>query len=291
MNYSTINNKKQQIKPKKDIFWLNFRVDGSDTSYFLEQDLPAPTLIQHQKDYYTLHYAIDGFIGTKKLREYVNDTKEKIALLLGATYLEYNPSYTNSFSNFTKYVYTLNMFSNIRDLRIKDTIKRRKEPGLLDKDKIFELARFKCYDLKLHDKLTFEACYEAFYTINTSYELNKSHSDIKAKARSVYKWTDEHYNPVALTNDEIRANRKEYDKKYYENKRKKGNEMTRQEHAKRIHTKLADDTKKKVLNLITGMFKDEYKKKNGNWNITKIAKDSGTSRPTVMKYLPKETLF
>ena len=39
------------------------------------------------------------------------------------------------------------------------------------------------------------------------------------------------------------------------------------------------------------MFKDDYKKKMVLWHITKIAKDSGTTRPTVMKYLPKETLF
>ena len=39
------------------------------------------------------------------------------------------------------------------------------------------------------------------------------------------------------------------------------------------------------------MFKDEYRKKDGSWNVTKIANDSGTTRPTVMKYLPKETLF
>ena len=46
-----------------------------------------------------------------------------------------------------------------------------------------------------------------------------------------------------------------------------------------------------MLNITTGMFKDEYKKPNGSWNISKIAKDSGTTRPTVMKYLPKDSLF
>ena len=60
---------------------------------------------------------------------------------------------------------------------------------------------------------------------------------------------------------------------------------SRKEHAKKIHTKLADDTRKKVINVITGMFKDDYKKKNGDWNIAKKAKDSGTSRNTVYKYL------
>jgi hypothetical protein len=46
-----------------------------------------------------------------------------------------------------------------------------------------------------------------------------------------------------------------------------------------------------ALICITGIFAHEYKKPNGSWNISKIAKDSGTTRPTVMKYLPKETLF
>ena len=66
---------------------------------------------------------------------------------------------------------------------------------------------------------------------------------------------------------------------------------TRQEHALKNSKKIAEKTEKKVLNCITGMFAHEYKKLNGTWNISKIAKDSGTTRPTVMKYLPKETLF
>ena len=32
-------------------------------------------------------------------------------------------------------------------------------------------------------------------------------------------------------------------------------------------------------------------RKDGSWHISKIAKDSGTTRPTVMKYLPKETFI
>lgn len=293
MNYSINSTKKQVIKAKKGIFWLNFRVDGNDTSYFIEQDLPIPTLIQHHANWYNLHYAIDGFIGTKKIREYVEDTKEKIALLLGATLLEFNPSYINGFSNFSEYIYKLKAFSDIRDLRVKETIKRRPEPGIENRDKIFELARFKCYNLKLHDRLTYEACYEIFYSINIEYNLNKDKSDIKAKAKSVYKWTDEHYNPIALTDDEIKANRKAYDKKYYAriNNKKEDEIMTRQEIAKKNAIRNAEVAKRKVLNLVCGMFKDEYKKKNGSWHISKIAKDSGTSVNTVKKYLPKETLF
>ena len=66
---------------------------------------------------------------------------------------------------------------------------------------------------------------------------------------------------------------------------------TRQEHALKNSRKIADKTEKKILNCITGMFKDDYKKKMALGIFQKIAKDSGTTRPTVMKYLPKETLF
>ena len=36
---------------------------------------------------------------------------------------------------------------------------------------------------------------------------------------------------------------------------------TRQEHALKNSRKIADRTEKKILNCITGMFKDDYKKK------------------------------
>lgn len=44
---------------------------------------------------------------------------------------------------------------------------------------------------------------------------------------------------------------------------------TRQEHALKNSRKIADKTEKKILNCITGMFKDDYKKKDGSWHISK----------------------
>ena len=74
------------INKKSQVFWLNFRVNNTDTSYFMEQDLPIPTLIQYFNKSYNIHYAIDGFVGTAKLRDYVRDIQEKIALLSPATH-------------------------------------------------------------------------------------------------------------------------------------------------------------------------------------------------------------
>lgn len=83
-------------------------------------------------------------------------------------------------------------------------------------------------------------------------------------------------------------------KRLYQNntKKQKGEIMaSRRLHAIKIHTKLAEDTKRRVLNCITGVYLNEYIKPNGTWNVTKIAKESGTSRPTVIKYLKSENLW
>ena len=105
----------------------------------------------------------------------------------------------------------------------------------------------------------------------------KDRSTLKAKCKNIFNWYLERNFELTQT--------------VYVKKEKDLVMATRQEHAKKITKNTSEKYKKKVLNLITGIFKDEYRKKDGSWNVTKIANDSGTTRPTVMKYLPKETLF
>ena len=52
--------------------------------------------------------------------------------------------------------------------------------------------------------------------------------------------------------------------------------------AKRVKT-----TKEKIFNCTRGLISFDYINSQGNWNISKIAKDTGTSRTTVYKYLKK----
>jgi hypothetical protein len=40
-----------------------------------------------------------------------------------------------------------------------------------------------------------------------------------------------------------------------------------------------------VINAITGLYADEYKKKNGKWNFKKIAKEIKLDKRTVAKYV------
>ncbi len=64
--------------------------------------------------------------------------------------------------------------------------------------------------------------------------------------------------------------------------------MSRQDHIKKVHEKRVNETYKKVVNTLTGLFAEEtYKKKDGTWNISKIAKDLKMDRKTVSKYIKK----
>lgn len=103
----------------------------------------------------------------------------------------------------------------------------------------------------------------------------KGWSTVRMKIASIYKWYEERDWKIGREKSKYK-NLKDYQEKTM---------ATRQEHMINLNKKLADDTKRKVLNIVTGMFKDEYIKPNGSWNVMKIAKDSGLSRPTVMKYI------
>jgi predicted transcriptional regulator len=67
--------------------------------------------------------------------------------------------------------------------------------------------------------------------------------------------------------------------------------MTRIQRALKNSEAIAQRTRRKVLNIVTGMFADEYKKKSGEWNISKIARESGVTRDSVRKYLKEFNLY
>ncbi len=61
--------------------------------------------------------------------------------------------------------------------------------------------------------------------------------------------------------------------------------MTRQERARANTQAREEQAKTKVLNAITGLMAETYKKKSGSWHIGKIADDTNLHRRTVAKYI------
>ncbi len=61
--------------------------------------------------------------------------------------------------------------------------------------------------------------------------------------------------------------------------------MTREEIAQKNAFDKHEKARKLVLNLVTGMFNEEYRKPSGKWHIGKIADATHLHRDTVSKHL------
>ena len=61
--------------------------------------------------------------------------------------------------------------------------------------------------------------------------------------------------------------------------------MTRKEKALKNSKNKAQRNKQMVISTVTGLYKDDFKKSNGSWDIQKIADSCHISRQTTSKYL------
>jgi len=99
----------------------------------------------------------------------------------------------------------------------------------------------------------------------------KDKSTLKAKCRSIWNWYNER--------DWTIPKRYERDRKtYYEDTK-----MTRSEHMKNVKKEEARRNRANVINLITGLMSEEYKKKSGAWHYGKIAEAVKLTSKTVAK--------
>ena len=106
-------------------------------------------------------------------------------------------------------------------------------------------------------------------------DYKKGRSTVRAKARSIWNWYDKHSWKLP----------KGYVKKYNTKKELEDLIMTRQERAKSNAKARAEKARKAVINAITGLYADEYRKVNGKWHIGKISKATSITEKTVSKYL------
>ena len=261
------------IKPfKKQEKSTLFKIMG-DISHLFGNEIPYPQEHYFNNEYNQMIYCwyIDGFFGTQNNIKFLNDIIARFKITAECKLHSFKSIPMENINPIK-----LKAFKGLKSLA-RDKLKEKyQRVETRADDYVFWCLKLYAEDLIRQDGLIIWNNFEN-WAFNNFIDLAKDKSTLRAKCRNIYNWY--------------------FDRNWQIGREKKSNlskeeiMATRQEHAKKIHTKLANDTKKKVLNCITGIFKDDYKKPNGKWNISKIAKDSGTTRPTVMKYLPKETLF
>lgn len=250
---------------------MKFNEDISDE---LGETIPYPHK-HYINNAWVYSWLLYGYFGTRKSIDYLNDMIARFKITYPKS--QYYKHYTDKKTTIEPL--KLKQFQNLKSRATQIINNNNRYDGTTD---------FVFWCLKLHAEIIIKEkglfSYEELYYYGTDNFIEdvKDRSTLKAKCRNIFRWYLDRDFEMPQRRERKYKNLNEYWEKTM---------ATRQAHAKKIHTKLAEDTKRKVLNLVTGMFKDEYRKKDGSWNVSKIAKESGTSRNTVMKYLPKDTLL
>ena len=262
-------------KDKKDkndlenlVTLLMLEVAGDGEELF-EYNLPHPhKYIRNNEKYYTLHYILDGVFFTKKGLNFIND----ILLRFNLSFKIININYKVIKKQPNTKTYKLNMFNNLNS-KNKEFIL----PNHIKKDD----AVFWGIKLYVESMLNNGSGFIPFETLLnyglTHYIDTKDYSTIKSKCRSIWNWyNDRNWEQTEKT------------KKYNNNKEKyEGTKMSRIEIINKLNEERKEKSYKKIINAITGVYKDDFKKKNGKWNYKKIAEYLKIDYRTVSKHIKK----
>jgi hypothetical protein len=256
MNYSTKERQSQYISntiikiKTKD---LDFCTSFGDT-------IPYPQ--KHYIDnlgHYVYYFVVDGFFSTKNNNVFLKDILKRLLITFDNINIESVKNTNTSYEYYLK----LKEFKALKSL--SHNIKEYKSN--LDNNHDEKFWILKLYAETLISKY-------GIFSLDELLEYGKFHfkeiQDYKYKCKSIYNYYVENdftktYKKVDKTKEQIVA--------------------SRQEHMIKLNKNKAAEAKRKVVNLTTGLLRNEYKKKNGKWNITKIAEEARVSRDTVYKYL------
>ena len=262
-NYTTKNEKVD--KNEQDLSNLStlLVISGSgDLLELLENNLPQPHEYDRSNGGWTIKYILTGVFFTKSSVEYLNDILARFALTLNVT------SVTTQVIKKQKNSLDLKYFQNLKSIR-KNIFHANANKH---DDAVF-------WSIKLYVESLLQESNFVAYDVIESYAFShfidhvKDKSTLRAKCRSIWNYYNDRDFQTSVRKQKLNeTQRKEYEMKRSENMRKQA--LAR-----------ADETKRKVINVITGMFAHEYKKKNGEWNISKIAKEINVSRNSVYKYI------
>jgi hypothetical protein len=248
--------------------WVYFRIPHGSGVEWYDIKLPFPNYLLHTNQGYSIGWLVRG-----SESKYTEELRARFI----QTFHEYNANVIESKPRATSQAHTHPTIYELKEFNVLDSLRAKavniaRVETLFSRDEIFWHLKFYCEYLIKRDGIPTHLELERF-AVNTY--PNKCTSTLRAKTRSIYNWYSDRDFECGRVNKKYK-NMKEYQEL---------NMATRKEQAIKMHTKKADMAKKKVFNLIGGMFQGEYKKKSGEWNVSKIAKESGTSRNTVYKYI------
>ena len=224
-----------------------------DACEIYDYNLPFPdNFYRYHENLYTMEYIINGFFYTTKSINMLNDILARFTLSMDVVSIETRNYKKNVFGG-----YNLKYFTGLKSIAKA----KNYEKVNIGQDNVFWSIKLYTEALiKIHGQGKMIA-----YSLIVSFAFErfvdraKDKSTLKAKCRSIWNW----YNEREWTISE-----------------RGGLGMSRQEGAKIAHTKLAQDTKAKVVGAIEAL-----KFLNKKINIVNVTKQAHVSRDTAKKYL------
>ena len=232
-----------------------------DGHELFEYDLPFPSSYKRQdSNTYHISFIIKGNFTTQKGSEYINDMMARFALTmpLNSMWLEHVNTPLDE-------AHDLKMFQGLKSIqKIKDYTKTTS-----GKDNTF-------WAIKLYTEALIRERGEGnliAHSLISSYAhklfSNIEKSTLRAKVRSIWNWYDARDWTIPKRSEKTMEETK----------------MTRIENMKKINADKIDRNYRKVVNLLTGLFSDDFKKKSGAWHYGKICEELHLSPNTVKKYI------
>jgi len=248
---------------------LHFVLKGDGTEW-IDANLPTPnyfyrfnTLIGKSIDSYCIAYLIDGYFATPKGYEYLNDIIARFTLTLPIKERLKHPPKEDDKQH--DYIYKLKAFQNLKSLTRKYVPKLNGSMAG-DDNTFWELKLW--IEHRIRDNGGEGSFVEFTGLLDHALEFYdfKDNSTAKAKCRNIWNW----YEARGWTYHILKKSSKTEEEIL----------MTRQERARSNAKAREEKTRKAVINAITGLYADEYKKKSGAWHIGKVAEATGVRTPT-----------
>lgn len=269
MNYTK---NEYKIQENSSFSWIFFKIYNGLGVEWYDFKLPYPNYLLHSNGFYTVGWCVAG-----SESKYLEEIKERFVETLRdyqVEILSHKPP-RNDLAHTNDNLYRLANF-NVLD-SIKTRVRAITDRGNLftvDNDEAFLQIKFYCeYLIKKSGVPSYQDLEHFAFSAFPNHK--KGRSTLKAKCRSVFNW---------YADRDFKCGRS---KSKYENLEQYWGETmaTRKEQMKKVNDDRRKNTDRKIQNCISGMFKDEYKKPSGKWNIAKICEDTGLHRNTVSKYL------
>jgi len=263
------------IISKKDkllqCFWLYFHINNGNGTEWIDYKLPIPTLLKHTRTGYLVGWAVDGHFNTKNGQNFANDIIARFLLTFDEiTRIPYKPVdqvFNSDSTHIYEKVYKLQEFSK----QLKSLPTKKHIPTRADNFDDYTFWAIKLYAEDMIQKTGY-IVYSTLESWALSQFIHKERSTIRAKCRSIWNW----YNNRDFVLPKKSRTRKQYMEETM---------ASRTEQAIRMGKEKKEKNRRKVINLITGLYANDYKKKNGKWHYIKIAEATNLSRYTVAKII------